>query len=233
MNKLAVITGGTKGIGRAIVEVFANQGFSVATCSRNEADLKKLTLDIRQEYNVVVHTFVADLNVPADVAAFGTFVQQLGNVEVLVSNAARYETDKILEEEKALLPELLQTNVLATYQLCQLLAPAMKAAQRGHIFTICSVASLQAIPDIGSYCVSKAALYSLTKVLQQELKAFGVKVTAILPGATLTASWDNEPNKPDNILLPADVAATVLGAYQLSKHALVEEIHLAPLQFGR
>jgi short-subunit dehydrogenase len=230
-NKLAIVTGGTKGIGRAIIELLAAKGFDIATCARTYEQLLSLKQTLTAQYGIKVHTFVADLSDEIQVRDFCHFANSLGAPDLLVCNAALYQTGRITEEEKPLLPRLLSANVLSNYHLCRAVVPSMKVRKSGHIFTICSVASVMPKPDIGSYAVSKAAVYSLTQNLREELKHFGIKVTAILPGATLTASWDDEPNKPDNILSAKDVADSLWAAYNLSANACPDEIRLSPLNF--
>ena len=227
--KIIVVTGGTKGIGRAIVEKFAREGFHVITCARNETDLVALREDMRLNYGAKVSIFTADLSDTAQVEAFGHAVLTYGTPDIWVANAGIYTAGRMTDEKPNVLPDLLAINLLSNYTLARLFAPAMKQAAEGHIFTICSVASHKPIPDAGSYCVTKAALYGFTKVLREELKPHGIKVTAVLPAATLTSSWDNEPIKPINILQPNDIAESIWAAYLLSKQAVTDEIHLSPL----
>lgn len=227
--KIAVVTGGTKGIGRAIVEKFARENFHVITCARNEIDLVALREDMRLLYGARVSTFTADLSDTTQVEAFGRAVLTYGTPAVWVANAGIYATGRMTEDPPNLLSDLLAINLLSNYTLARLFAPAMKQAAEGHIFTICSVASYKPIPEAGSYCVSKAALYGFTKVLREELRLHGIKVTAVLPAATLTSSWDDEPVKPTNILQPNDIANSLWAAYSLSPQATTDEIHISPL----
>jgi short-subunit dehydrogenase len=104
----------------------------------------------------------------------------------------------------------------------------MEARGNGHIFNICSVASLLALPGGGSYTVTKFAMLGWSKALREELKKAGVKVTSILPGATWSDSWKGV-DLPENRLMQAtDIANTLWSAYQLSPSAVVEDIVLRP-----
>ena len=107
----------------------------------------------------------------------------------------------------------------------------MIAAKRGHIFTICSIASLHAYANGGSYSISKFALLGFSKNLREELKPYGIKVTAVCPGATMSASWDGFEVDPKRIMEADDVAKMVYAASQLSPMAVVEDIIMRP-QFG-
>jgi NADP-dependent 3-hydroxy acid dehydrogenase YdfG len=93
---------------------------------------------------------------------------------------------------------------------------------------MCSTASITAYTNGGSYCISKFALYGLTKVLREELKPHHIKVTAILPGATLTTSWEGVNLPEERFMKPQDVAETIWSAYHLSPSAVIEEILMRP-----
>src|SRR6187551_1859801 len=98
----------------------------------------------------------------------------------------------------------------------------MKAKRSGHIFNMCSIASIMAYPNGGSYTISKFAMLGFSKVLREELKPWGIRVSAILPGATFTASWEGVDLPEDRLMKPEDVADAVYGAYALSGRSVVE-----------
>lgn len=227
--KLAVITGGTKGIGKAIVHHFAKHGFAIATCARSRQDLESLREAITAEYGVPFYSLPTNLAQKAETKAFGAFVQTLSlPVAVLVNNAGIYASGKFLEEDEQNFEQLWQVNVASVYYLTRLLAPAMVAQSEGHIFNICSVRSQLALVDNTSYCASKFALYGMTKVLRQELQPTGVRVTAVLPGATYSHSWEGVDISPERLMRAEDVAEAIYGAYCLSPQAVVEELTIRP-----
>ncbi len=226
----AVITGATKGIGRAIAEVFAQQGFQLAICARTEADLEECKQEINAQHpDIQIFTKVADMSKKAEVLAFADFVTaKMGSVEVLVNNAGVFLPGEIATEADGKLEMMIETNLYSAYYLTRALLPLLIAQQRGHIFNICSVASLQAYPNGGSYSISKFALLGFSKVLREELKDKQIRVTAVLPGATWSASWAGAPF-PESRLMPAsDVADALMGAYRLSPAAVLEELILRP-----
>ncbi len=106
----------------------------------------------------------------------------------------------------------------------------MKANGKGHIFNMCSIASLKAYPNGGSYSISKYALLGFSDNLREELMEDGIKVTAICPGATYTPSWEGSGVEPDRIMESADIAAMLWSAYNLSPQANVEMIILRPVK---
>ncbi len=229
MSKLAVVTGGTKGIGRAIVEKFASQKFDIVTCSRNIEELAALKHHLESNYAVKALVFTVDMSVREQVYAFTEQVGRLArSVDVLVNNAGFFAPGQILEEKEGALEGMMHGNVYSAYYATRGIAPGMKARKSGHIFTICSIASIEAYPNGGSYSISKFALLGFSKVLRAELKAHNIRVTAVLPGATLTASWEGVDLPAERLMKPEDVAEAVFGAYSLSPSSVVEEILIRP-----
>ncbi|MFN8887681.1 MAG: SDR family oxidoreductase [Cyclobacteriaceae bacterium] len=228
MNKLAVVTGGTKGIGRAIIERFSEAGFDIATCARKEAELNELKLAIEKKHPVKVTICLADMSNKDQIQQFAEKVKQLQPVDVLVNNAGYFIPGSVLDEADGALESMINTNLYSAYHLSRLLVPAMRARKSGHVFNMCSIASIMAYPNGGSYAISKFALLGFSKVLREELKAHGVRVTSVLPGATLTASWDGVDLPDERLMKPEDVAETIFSAYSISKRSVVEEILIRP-----
>jgi len=229
MAKLLVVTGGSKGIGKAILEKFASEGFDVCTCSRNKEDLQRLTASIAERHNVRAHHFVADMSDKQQVKAFTDFVASLKQpVDVLVNNAGYFIPGQVIDEPEGTLENMIEGNLYSAYYTTRGIAPGMRKAQTGHIFNMCSIASIQAYPNGGSYAISKFAMLGLSKMLREELKEHGVRVTAVLPGATLTASWEGTNLPEERFMSPEDVAEAVWGVYSLSGRSVVEEILIRP-----
>ncbi|WP_310391642.1 SDR family oxidoreductase [Hymenobacter sp.] len=231
-EKLIVVTGGSKGIGRAVVARFLRAGHPVATCARSAADLAALTTALAAEVpGAVLHTLPADLSQPEDCARFAAFVLALGPpVEVLVNNAGAFTPGRLQDEpaDGSQLRQMLAVNLLSAYDVTLPLLPDFIARGRGHIFTICSTASVTAYPNGGSYGIAKHALLGFTRNLREELKPSGVRVTAVLPGPVLTASWAGVDLPAERFVRAEDVAEAVFGAYSLSPHAVVEELLIRP-----
>lgn len=229
MGKLAVVTGGTKGIGKAIISKFASAGFDIATCSRKDEDLIALRKEITSRSAVEVFTRVADLSRTTDAAQFTDYVKSLKRpVDVLVNNAGYFAPGQVTTEANGALEAMIGANLYSAYYTTRGLIQAMKTQRNGHIFNLCSIASIKAYPNGGSYAISKFALLGFSKVLREELKTEGVRVTAVLPGATRTASWDAVSLPEERFMKPEDVAEAVFGAYSLSSRSVVEEILIRP-----
>ncbi len=230
MSKLLIVTGGTKGIGRALVEKFASAGFEIITCARNSKELEQLKADIKSAYpTIVLHTFKADLSKKEETMAFASFIkEQNKSPEVLINNTGLYVPGQIHKEEDGVLEQMVNTNLYSAYHLSRALVGEMVKKKHGYIFNICSTASITPYINGGSYCISKYALYGMTKVLREELKEYNIKVTAVLPGATKTSSWDGVDLPNERFIKPQDVAESIFNVYSLSKNTVVEEILIRP-----
>ncbi len=225
-----IITGGTKGIGRAIVEAFAKIGADLAVCARTQADLDQLQAHFATAHpNVQLLCKATDMRDKVSVLAFAEYVRSNWEVlDVLVNNAGVFLPGEVTKEADGLLEQMIETNLYSAYHLTRALLPLMHAHQKGHIFNICSIASLIAYPNGGSYSISKFALLGFTKVLREELKTQNIRVTAILPGATWSASWAGVDLPESRLMQARDIASAVLNAYQMGPSAVVEEIVVRP-----
>lgn len=225
-----VITGATRGIGRAIAEKFAAAGYNIIACSRKESELQQMLTDFATDFPAVtLQVNKVDIGDASQVKEFGKWITESGiTPDVLVNNAGYFIPATIQHEEPGTIEKMMEVNVYSAYHLIRSFLPAMVEKKRGHIFNICSIAAFKPMADVGSYGVSKFALLGLTKHLREEMKPFGVKVTAVLPGATFSSSWDGSGIDPHRIVDVNDVAAMVFAASQLSPMAVVEDIVIRP-----
>lgn len=226
----AVVTGGTKGLGRAIAEIFAANGFDLCVCARTQADLDAMHADWEQHFqNSTLLTYPVDVSKKSEVIEFAIFVRQRwSQLDVLVNNAGLFLPGAVSDEANGTLETLMETNLYSAYHLTRALLPLMTDHHHGHIFNMCSIASVIAYPNGGSYSISKFALLGLSKVLREELKPKGVKVTALLPGATWSDSWRGVDFPEDRLMQASDVARMVWATYSLSDSAVVEELLIRP-----
>ncbi len=154
-----VVTGGTEGIGKSIIYRFAEQGFDIITCARNQTKLDLLKVDIERTFAVKVSILAVDVSIKEEVLKFGKFVNDLGIPEILINNAGVFTPGMIDEEADGALEMMINTNLYSAYHLTRAVLPQMKAVKKGYIFNICSIASLTAYANGGSYSISKFALY--------------------------------------------------------------------------
>ncbi len=225
-----VITGATKGIGRAIACSFAEGGHTIIACARTVRDLNEMETEFIARYPAATfRSHAVDVSLESEV---NTFAQWLidGNLvpDILVNNAGIFAPGTVENEANGMLENMMNINLYSAYNLTRLLLPSMKKKVAGHIFNICSIASLEALDNSGTYCITKFAMLGFSKCLREEMKPYGIKVTAIMPGATLSASWEGTGVNPQRIMEANDVAKMVFAASQLSPQAVVEDIVMRP-----
>ncbi len=232
MRRLIVVTGGSQGIGRALIQKFVVEGFDAVTCARHQKDLDNVKQEIQQTHpGSSVFVKKADVSVKAEATAFSDYVLSLKRpVDVLINNAGYFVAGDISTEPEGNLAGMIEANLYSAYHTTRGLVAEMKRARAGHIFNMCSIASFQAYENGGSYAISKFALLGFSKCLREELKAYGVRVTAVMPGATKTRSWEGA-GLPDERFIPAeDIATTIYSAWSLSPRSVVEEIVIRPME---
>jgi len=227
----ALITGATKGIGRAIALKLAAEGYNLSICARNEQELNDFAVELRSLGVNVVYVPVDCADKDA-VKRFCEFTaHELGDIDVLVNNVGTFLPGLLLDEEEANFDLQLQLNLYTPYILSRFFGKMMREKAAGHIFNICSVASKEIVKNAGSYSVTKSALLSLNNVLRQELTPYNVKVTAILPGSTYTASWEGTVLPKEQFVQPEDIANTISTILKLSIGVNVDEVILKPQNF--
>jgi len=226
----AIVTGATKGIGKAILDQLAEKGYNIVFNSRNPDDLNRLKSELEEKYSKQsFYAVPTDMGVKEQVVAFGSFVlEKCETIDVLVNNAGVFLPGLIHEEEDGALEQMINTNLYSAYYLTKALVGKMIAQKSGHIFNICSIASKIAYPNGGSYSISKFALLGFSKVLREELKEKDVKVTSILPGATWSNSWAGVDLPESRLIQANDIANALMSALSMRPSAVVEEIVIRP-----
>jgi len=224
-----VITGASKGIGKAIAEKFAANGYNLFLCARHEGPLKELTEELTEKYKVKAHYKTCDVGNKSEVNEFAEWIlSQTSQVDVLINNAGTFIQGHVHNEDDGVLEQLMQTNLYSAYYLSRYLIPSMQKNKSGHIFNICSIASLKAYQYGGSYSITKYAMDGLSANLRDELKQFNIKVTSIYPGAAYTDSWNASGVDPNRIMKAEDVSELIYTSAHLSPQACVEEIVIRP-----
>lgn len=226
----AIITGATKGIGKAIAEKLLYEGFDIAICARNENDLRDIQQQWQEKFpeqNIL--SFAADVGNEDELNYFAR--EALGRfpvIDILVNNAGIFLPGNVCDEPEGQMEKVMNTNLMSAYHLSRAIIPSMRSQKRGHIFNICSIAALKAYPGGGSYSISKAAMLSLSENLRYELMQDHIKVTAISPGAVWSHSWSGSGIPEGRMMKAADIADTVWSAYSLSAQATIEHIIMRP-----
>ncbi len=225
-----IVTGATKGIGRAIADSLVEKGHKLAICARSRRDLEKTQeelLAINPDTEVLIKC--ADLEKKEDVLSFAQMVfEHWTKVDVLINNAGIFIPGELCAEPSDRLEKMMRVNLYSAYHLTRAVVPTMIRQQFGYIINMCSVASLYAYPNGGSYSISKFALLGFSKVLREELKDKGIKVSSILPGATWSNSWAGVELPESRLMQASDVAKVVNTILELSGSAVLEDVVLRP-----
>lgn len=232
IGKSALITGASKGMGRAIALALATEGYDLALCARNIEGLQDLENEI-QKRNPSVKVFLkaCDFSISREVEQLASWVEtHFPVLDVLVNNVGIYERVSLLKEGPNVLNDHMQVNLYTPHFLSNYFGQIMRDAAKGHIFNITSIASREPVTAAGAYTITKFALMGLTKVLREELRNFGVKVTEIIPGSTLTSSWEGTDVPAEQFVLPEDIAKVLLTCLSLSPGANIEEVVIQPVK---
>lgn len=226
----AVITGASRGIGKAVAHLFALHGYNLFLCSKTEENLLQTVEELKTSFpNISIDAKAFDLGKKQEAKLFGEWVAgNADTVDVLVNNVGTFIQGNISDEPDGALEQMLEVNLYSAYHTTRALLPKMIVEKNGHIFTICSIASLAAYPNGGAYSISKYALLGFTKNLRQELKPHNIKVTAIISGAVYTDSWKGSGVAESRIMEAEDIATLIYTASRLSPQATVEEIVIRP-----
>lgn len=224
-----VITGASQGIGFAIAAAFANAGYTLCLCSKTKANMDTAGNSLASKYpNATIHFTHADLSKKEQCTQFAQWCLEKGTPTILINNAGYFSPGNIEDESDDALEQQMAVNLYSAYHTTRALLPAMLKMGKGHVFNICSIASLNAYAQGGSYSISKFALLGFSKNLRLELKDKGIKVTAVCPGAVYTNSWVGSGVDPNRIMESEDIAKMIFAAAHLSPQALVEDIVMRP-----
>ena len=225
-----IITGASRGLGRAIADKFAANGHSLFLSSRDPKLLEEAVQEIKKKWpSLNIHSRAADISKKQEAIELGDWIlKKKISIDVLVNNAGSFIPGSVHSEPEGALEKMIAINLFSAYHLTRCILPAMIKRKEGHIFNICSIASLKAYENGGAYSISKFALLGFSRNLREEMKPHNIKVTAIMPGAAYTDSWAASGIDPRRIMEANDIAELVYSAAHLSPQACVEEIIVRP-----
>ena len=229
-DKVAIITGASRGIGRATAIAFAQAGARVVLASRTQHDLETAANLIRTEGGeaLVVPTDVTQAEA-AEILVNRT-LKAYGQIDILVNNAGTGIFETIVDSDPELWTQVVASNLKSIYLCSKYVLPSMLARQSGQIINVLSIAAKVAFEASSAYCAAKAGALAFTKVLAEEVRNERIRVTAILPGSVDTPFWDKIEGHPDlNLMLkPEHVAETVLFAATQPDGMVTDEIVVTP-----
>ncbi|HZH54903.1 MAG TPA: SDR family oxidoreductase [Sphingobacteriaceae bacterium] len=226
-TQIALITGATRGIGLAVTSMLAAQGYRLLLVSRTEAALEKLKHRLEKEHaGLEVSVMAADLSTLPGIQSTVEWAEGF-RPDVLVLCAGVFRPVSLLDEPvEDFLPQF-YLNYYAAHVLSICAGRQMALRKRGHLFILSSTASRDPVPA-GTYTVTKFSLRGLITVLREELRVNGVKVTEVIPGSTLTSSWEGTELPADHFVQPEEIASAILLCLQMSTGTNVEELIIKP-----
>lgn len=229
-HKVAIITGASRGIGKAIAQKLASQGIKIALVARNHEELELLACEIQQKGGeaITLPTNILDEN--AVCLAVGKVWEKWGAIDVLINNAGVGKFKPVLETSIEDWETVMDTNAKGTFLFTKHCLAYMKEQKRGHIISIASDVARRNFANGGVYCASKYAQDALMQVVRQEVHAFDVKVSTIYPGLTETYFNEQIPQEKPNLnrLQPEDIADAVSYILHAPAHIVIDELYLHP-----
>ena len=232
IERRALITGASSGIGKATALAFAKAGIDVALVSRSQ-DKLEVVANAALEIGVKAKAYVLDLAKIEEVkAGISAIAADFAPIDILVNNAGMGYTNPLVETPLSDWQRVINLNLTSVFQCILGILPAMRDQQRGTIINVGSIAGQQPFPDWGAYSVSKAGLIALSKTLAAEERNHGIRVVSISPGAVNTSLWDTDTVKADlnrsAMLTPEIVAQSILHTALLPEQAVIESVTLMP-----
>lgn len=222
-NKIAIVTGSSKGLGYIVAEQLLEKGAHVFGWSRSDTiiDHPNFTSDQVDIGNEEVVK-----------AAFAKIIDAHGTVDIIVNNAGFGSYNKIEDTDSAILKKMFDTNVFGIFYLSKLVVPVMKEAKSGHIVNISSIAGIVGVENMSAYNATKFAVKGMSESMFKELRPHGIKVSCILPGSIKTEFFDELENFPtsNNRMDAADVADCILYCLESSSSFHPVNIELRPFK---
>jgi 3-oxoacyl-[acyl-carrier protein] reductase len=228
-DKVALVTGGSRGIGKAIAQKLASLGANVSICGRNEEILLLAAKEIESR-GVRVHAQKADITRNSDVTALGQATEKkLGPISILVNNAGIGMFGPVHEKSEEDWDRVMNTNLKSVFLMTRAVAPGMIARKSGDIINISSLAGKNTFAGGALYCASKWGLQGLTGCMAEDLRGFGIRVSAICPGSVGTEFSGRGPKDPSKVLTAEDVAHAVAMVVTQGPQSFISEVDLRPV----
>jgi 3-oxoacyl-[acyl-carrier protein] reductase len=228
---VALITGASRGIGKAIAARLGRLGAALCICGREQSTLQSTASEFRLVTDgVLAHT--ADVTNPADISSLVQAAEEkLGPITMLVNNAGIGNPGfgSIQEKSESDWDHVLDTNLKSVFLVSRMVAPLMIQRRRGDIINISSLAGKNTFAGGAIYCASKWGLQGLSGCMAEDLRAFGIRVSVICPGSVFTDFSGRGPKDPTKVLTADDVAHAVAMVALQGAQSFISEIHLRPV----
>jgi len=227
-GSIALVTGASRGIGLAIARQLGKMGARVAICGRDCARLEQSAATLRVE-GIEVLAIPADMTCAVQISALAQKTrEELGAIDILVNNAGAGLFGPFHEFEEADWDRILDTNLKSVFLMCRAVVPEMIRRQTGHIVNISSLAGKNTFANGAIYCASKWGLMGLSGSMAEDLRGYGIRVSAICPGSVATEFSGQSKKDPSKTLQPEDVAHAVAALVTQSTGSFISELHIRP-----
>lgn len=223
-GKNAIITGGGRGLGKAIALILANEGVNIGITGRNEENLK-MTVDEIQKLGV--NTAYAVFSIDNEIhvkAGIESIVEQLGGVDILINNAGIGDFGSIEEMPSETWEQVIKTNLFGVYYAAKAVYPYLKEKGEGDIVNVASTAGLKGGPNMSAYAASKAAVVSLSQSMMAEWRKQNIRVITLTPStiaSDMSIQGGLTDGNPDKVLQPEDFAEWVRDILKMNRRALI------------
>jgi NAD(P)-dependent dehydrogenase (short-subunit alcohol dehydrogenase family) len=229
-NTAAIVTGGTKGIGRAIVAALLGEGLSVCIGARKQKEIDKAVKDLNQDGRGRAIGLACDVREYEQVRALINFtVKEFGGLDILINNAGIGIFESVEDTSPEDFRAVLETNLFGVFYCCHAAIPQMKKRGGGYIINISSLAGVNAHPQMAAYNASKFALNGFSEALMQEVRHDNIKVSYIMPGSVNTEFGGDSPSDEKSWqLTPRDVAQVVIDLLRHDDRSLPSRVEIRP-----
>lgn len=229
-GKVACVTGASRGIGLAVARRLGCLGAKVGLCARDKARLESAALELKRG-GISVFASVADVTRADQIASFVAATERaLGPIEILVNNAGVGYFGPFQQAGEATWDSVLDTNLKSVFLVSKEISPGMIARRSGHIINIASLAGKNAFAGGAIYCASKWGLVGMTQCMAEDLRQFGIRVSAVCPGTVLTEFSPHAGKDPSKMLQADDVAHAVEMLVTQAPQSFISEVLLRPTQ---
>ncbi len=229
-GKTAIVTGGTKGIGRAIAEALVAEGISVCTSARNQDEVDQAVKELNRSAGGRAIGLTSDVREYDQVRALIDYtVKELGGLDLLINNAGIGVFETVEETSPEDFRAVLETNLFGVFYCCHQAIPRMKERGGGYIINISSLAGANPHPRMAAYNASKFGLNGFSEALMQEVRHDNIKVSYIMPGSVNTEFGGDSPNDDKSWqLTPGDIARVVVDLLRHDVRALASRVEIRP-----
>ena len=223
-GKNALVTGGGRGVGKAVAVALANEGVNVGITGRNEESLKTTVAEL-EKLGVKAAYSVFDVEEMAQVEqGVASIASQLGSIDILINNAGVGDFGSFEEMPVETWEKVMKVNLFGVYYVAKAALPYLKQNKEGDIVNVASTAGLKGAPNMSAYCTSKAAVISLSQSLMAELRKFNIRVITLTP-STIATDMSIEgkltDGNPEKVLQPEDFAEWVRDILKMNRRAMI------------